>query len=362
MNKLAPNVHSIAIIHDATPAIEADTGPTEVAAISAVFDIAHSLSELFNNGGVPTECIALPPESTALLHTLATLSADVVVNFGESWRGVGRNEIGIAWILELIGIPYTGATARGLALCLEKPVTRAMLRAVGVPVARGAVMASAEQAIDFKAIGEHGPWIIKPSAQDASHGIDIASVVHDETALRARVAYLIDRGIGPALIEEYVDGRELNVSIMQWEGKPRVLPIGEIDYSRFPRGLPKILTYDGKWDEHCEEWKTSVPVPATNLSAALHEQLEKIALTTWHTMGLRDYGRIDFRVDARGPVVIDVNPNVDLTRGAGMHLAAERAGIPYEELIWRIVGAAAERANPEHRSSAHAVKENWRRP
>lgn len=334
---------SIAIVHDATDAASAETGAAEAAAVAAVLGVVDDIAAIAVGAGLRVDRVPLPPDSAGLFRAITDIRADLVVNLAECWRGIARYEIGIGWLLELAGKPYTGAPPRALALCLEKPLTRAVLAAAGVPVPRGGTIGRADATLPT-ALGEHGPWIVKPAAQDASHGIDLGSVVRDEPTLRARVAHLIERGIGPALVEEYIDGRELNVSIVELDGAPpRVLPIAEIDFRSFPHAS-KILTFAAKWDEASEEYQGSTSVEARDLAPDLRAQIEEVALAAWRALGLRDYGRVDLRVDARGPFVIDVNPNPDLSRGAGLCLAAERAGIGYGELVSGILRGAARRA------------------
>lgn len=341
-------IGSIAIVWDRTSTSDAqaaETGAAEAAAVASIGGVIDDVAAVAAKMGLRVDRVPLADDAPSLFASVASIDADVVFNLAESWAGRARHEAGVAWMLELAGRAYTGATPRALALCLEKPLARAMLAAAGVPVPRGIVIDRADGAIARAELGD-GPWIVKPSAQDASHGIDASSVVADERALRERVAVLIERGLGPALVERYVEGRELNVSIVELDGAPaRALPIAEIDFDAFPRGAPKILTFAAKWDEGSAEYRGSKSVLARDLGPALSAEIERVALAAWGALGLRDYGRVDLRVDAEGrPFVIDVNPNPDLSRGAGLCLAAERAGLSYEQLVEGIVRGAARRA------------------
>lgn len=339
-------VGSIAIVWDRTStadATSAETGAAEAAAVVSIGAVIDEIAGVASAMGLRVDRVALPDDPRSLFASMAAIDAELVVNLAESWAGRARNEAGIAWMLELAGRPFTGATPRALALCLEKPLTRALLGAAGVPVPRGFVMEHEGAPLEGELAGA---WIVKPAAQDASHGIDGSSVVTSEVALRARVAALIARGLGPALVERFVEGRELNVSIVELDGAPpRALPIAEIDFGAFPPGVPKILTFAAKWDEASEEYRGSTSRAASDLAPALRAEIERVALAAWGVLGLRDYGRVDLRVDPAGsPYVIDVNPNPDLSRGAGLCLAAERAGIAYEALIEGLLRGAARRA------------------
>jgi D-alanine-D-alanine ligase len=188
------------------------------------------------------------------------------------------------------------------------------------------------------------PWIVKPVREDASHGIAAASVVADRKAMQARVAYVLERYKQPALVEEYVDGREFNVSILGTGEGARALPLAEIDFSRLPPGAPRVLTYEGKWDEASPEYRGTMPKPVDEADPGLLEAVRRTALLAYRALGLRDYGRVDLRVDAkRGPLVIDVNPNPDVSPGAGLALAAARGGLSHARLVAEILEAAAAR-------------------
>ena len=133
-------------------------------------------------------------------------------------------------LLDWIGMPYTGSPPQALAHALDKPVARALLAAHGVPVAAGVVLARGDESL----AGLTPPWIVKPSREDASHGIHLESVVSDEAAARRLARALIARYRQPALVEEFAPGRELSVSLLGPAQEPTPLPIFEIDYSDFP--------------------------------------------------------------------------------------------------------------------------------
>jgi D-alanine-D-alanine ligase len=340
------DLRSVAIIWDQIATVQAsaaETGATEAAAVQSVEAVIGEVAAAARNIGARVEYVPLSYDPMEMLRRVSSLRADVVVNLAESWAGRVRYEPAIAWMLELLRVPYTGASPRALALCLEKPLTRAILASSAVPVPEGWVVASDDARFDPRAFDGDASWIVKPAAQDASHGIDAASVVGTEHTMRDRVGYLLRRGLGRVLIERYVDGREFNVSIIEMNGlAARVLPIAEIDFTEFPNGIPKILTFAAKWDEASDEYRGSKSVLACGLGEDLSREIERIALSAWHALELRDYARVDLRVDRQGrPFVIDVNPNPDLSRGAGLSLAAERAGISYEEMVLGILRNAA---------------------
>ncbi len=372
----APQFSSVAIVFDETALLDpggGDVGATERAAVEAVFGVVDAVARVAERAGARVTRVGLSADGPTFLRQVAALDADVVVNFAETWQGQASREAAVAWALEARGIPYTGAPPRALTLCLDKPTTRAVLASADVGVAYGVVLRTPDDAWPAQA-PTTGPFIVKPAAQDASHGIDADSVVADASGALRVAQRLFARGLGPALVERYIDGRELNVSIVQLDmGPPRVLPIAEIVYaaaveaptavpsarqpgaqpgaqagelaetppSTRPAGLPRILTFASKWDPQSPDYQASQSVEARNLSSTLRRDVECAALLAWQALGMRGYGRVDMRVDERDrPLVIDVNPNPDLSPDAGLALAAGRAGLSYDQLVCGLLSGA----------------------
>jgi len=279
----------------------------------------------------------------ATVAELAREEVDVVFQLVESLRGEARFEAAAAWILEWARIPYTGSGPVAITLALEKPVVHAVLAARGVSVPDGFVLETSLGTISMPLTGRR--FLVKPSREDASHGIDVASVVADEQALRSRAAHVIRSFRQPAWIEEFVEGREFNVAILGSGPDAAVLPLGEIDYSKLDSSHPRILTYAAKWDETSVEYHATPSIGARPMARELEAAIRDTALAAYATLGLTGYGRVDLRVDARGiPRVIDVNPNPDLSEDAGFSKAAARAGLDHATLVRRIVDDALRRA------------------
>ncbi|MDZ4772342.1 MAG: ATP-grasp domain-containing protein [Planctomycetota bacterium] len=319
----------------------------DAVAVTAVNDSSSAIREACRSlGWTPIDVVA----SRDLRATLANLTearADIVFQLAESIGGEARFEAAAAWLLEWADIPYTGSGPVAITLALEKPRTRAILSPVGVPTPIGFVARDADGAFSdiFHANRSVSAWIVKPSREDASHGIELASVVRSEKTLRERIDYVVRTYRQPALVEEFVDGREFNVSILAGpDGGQAMLPIAEIDYDSFPKGEPRLITFKAKWDPNSAEYTGSMPKPAVDLPGDLARILGERALAAWDAIGLEGYGRIDMRVHpTRGPLVLDVNPNPDLSPGAGLSTAATRAGLTHEQLIARIVRDALRR-------------------
>ncbi|HTY36994.1 MAG TPA: ATP-grasp domain-containing protein, partial [Bacteroidota bacterium] len=185
--------------------------------------------------------------------------------------------------------------------------------------------------------------IVKPSLEDASVGIDNGSIVDSFQALKKRVRFIFQNFDQPALVDEYIEGRELNVAIIG-NRRPIVLPISEIDFSGLPDNLPHIVTYAAKWMEGTDEYKGTVGVCPAQLPADIERQAKDVALQAYRVMGCRDYARVDMRLDKNNNLyVIEVNPNPDISDDAGFARSARAYGFSFDEIINKIVEYALER-------------------
>jgi len=200
---------------------------------------------------------------------------------------------------------------------------------------------------DVSRVALEFPLIVKPAREDASVGISLDSVVHDRAALERQVTYVLSRYRQPALVERYIDGREIYVSMLgRPEGPPEIFPFYEIDFSLMPADRPRIVSFEGKWVEGSDEFVGTKPVLCEGLSTELRARVTQMALRAFEAMEIRDYARLDIRLatggpDAGTPYVIDVNPNCDLSDEAGGYAKAARAaGLAYDEVIRRIVELA----------------------
>jgi D-alanine-D-alanine ligase len=205
-------------------------------------------------------------------------------------------EAAFAGALELCGTPYTGSPPRSLALCLEKPLARVLLAQAGVRVPRGVVLERGDEPLDELAF----PLIVKPLHEDGSLGIWKESVVYDDEALNRQIRYVVEWYRQPALIEEFIEGRELNVGLFETDGRVEVLPISEIDYSEFPEGIPKICGYEAKWEAESPEYQKSKPICPAQLEPVVQKRVEQIALKVFKLFGCQDYARVDMRLDPNG--------------------------------------------------------------
>jgi D-alanine-D-alanine ligase len=272
-----------------------------------------------------------------VLARVSSEQPDLVFNLCESMEGDARNEPTLAGLLDLYGIPYTGADLLGLASCLHKQRTKDILIARGIPTPPYRFIESA----DADLTGLDYPWFLKLAHEDASVGITEANRVATPEALRTRTREMIAEYKQPVLAERYIEGREINVTVIGNGADLRILPLHEIDFSAMPKDRPRIVSYAAKWDEEHVDYVGTKPVPLRDASRELVARVEGVARGAYAALGLRDYGRVDLRVDPQGtPWVIDVNPNCDISPDAGVARAATVAGLSYPQLIDLIAMAA----------------------
>ena len=292
--------------------------------------------------GHQAERLSVSGHSSAdLSRTLADLERkkpDLVFNLCESLGGDARNEAVLPALFELFHLPYTGSGPLGLGCALDKLRCKALLRAAGVPTPEAFVVDgdTPPKSIAF-------PLIVKLSREDASIGISSKSVVHDRRSLMSRVRALRAEYDQPIMAERYIEGRELYVTLVG-NRDPHTFPMHEIDFRDLPRAHPRIVTYEGKWVDGSKGWKGTTPVRAEGIDARTRQRCAEVAKAAFVALDLRDYARVDLRLEKDGtPYVIDVNPNCDLSNGAGVSRAASYGGVAYAELIERICLIATER-------------------
>jgi len=279
-----------------------------------------------------------------MLGAIEASKPELVVNLIEFFHNDPENEHHVPSIFELLNLPYTGNRPLSLSLCQKKPQAKALMAVAGIPTPRGVVIelgSTTKVPADMKF-----PMIVKPAYDDASGGIDSNSVVHDRAALEARIEKLHRENRMAALVEEYIDGREIHCAILG--DKP--LPLYEMQFKggvdERGKPLPHIITYRAKWDpysrdHHAVEGKC----PVEDLPPELVAQIEGVALAAYRALGCRDYARVDMRLDPKGDVyVLEVNPNPDLAESCAFAASARASGRTYAQMICEIIDVALERS------------------
>jgi len=259
---------------------------------------------------------------------------DVIFNLIEYFHDRPNLEGNIAGLFDLHGIPYTGAPPFALWLCQRKGLTKQLLLANGVPTPKFRIFR--RPAIPRR-LGLHYPVIVKPAREDASSGVHKDSVVYDAASLQERVEKTLAEFRQPAMVEEFIEGRELHVSILG-NDPPLVLPMVEFDFSELPADHPTIISFAAKWDPLDEAFHRVHSFCPARLTKRVQAAVEDTALRAYRLTGCRDYARLDIRLDAKNHVyVLEVNPNPDLTEGVSFMESAEKGGLGFSETLRRIV-------------------------
>ncbi len=274
------------------------------------------------------------------LIALARTDADLFFNLTESYAGDDTKDMNLAAYLDLLDKPYTGAGPHALYLAQDKALAKKIFAFHGI---RTPFFATS-----YKGKLDHShdiafPLIVKPTSEDGSIGIDTGSVVGSVKELMERIHYIHEEFDAPALIEEYIEGREIYAAVLGNES-PEVLPLIELDLSRLPEGTPKIAGKEVKWDKDTEHYRVTKSSPAEDLDEDTVKRLSDTALAVYQALKLRDYGRVDMRLTKDGEVyVIEANPNPWLSSSAELFMAAKKSGRTYTQLIGEIVDLARAR-------------------
>jgi D-alanine-D-alanine ligase len=296
----------------------------------------------------------LPVEADVrkLVGQLEKDQSDLIFNLCESFGGVSQHEQHVAALLEIMGRRFTGAASIGLALAQDKGLSKKIFQFHGLPYPKFSTMDAGQvewaDDLDF-------PLFVKPLNEDASIGIDSNAVVQNVKDLMERISYIHTELKGPALIEEYIEGREIYVGVLGNES-PEALPIIEWDFSKVPKGAPKIASSEAKWDED-SVYKDAPQVFPTDIPEPVVQRIQGTAISAFRALKLRDYGRVDMRLcrsqesskkrksefEGWEFYIIEANPNPYLDRKAELAMAARKHGLEYPELVERIMELAMTR-------------------
>lgn len=311
---------------------------TERLSEESIKEVAEEAYAALTALGYSVVILPLRESLLSFLRKLRELKVDVLINLCEGFLGRPQLESNIAAVFEAIGIPFTGNASRALGLCQDKFKSKAILNAFGLPTAKGRLVTSPDQTVEVPF-----PVIIKPNFEDASLGIYPDSVVFDQQTLMAKIQKVIDTYKQPALIEEFIEGREFNVAILEGE-KLEALPVSEIDFSSMPESSPHIISYEAKWFEDHELFQRTPPICPAPVDEPLRDKLHQNALAAFQAMGCRDYARVDFRMGKDGRIVIlEVNPNPDISLNAGYARALRATGMEYGDFWHQMIDNASKR-------------------
>ncbi|MFN2603185.1 MAG: ATP-grasp domain-containing protein [Gemmatimonadaceae bacterium] len=306
--------------------------------------VLDQLDNALRENGHETQRVVVDDAVEPLVTSLTRDRPELVFNIAESFAGKSALESNVAALLNLLKLRYTGSSPAGLIMAGDKTLTKKVLSFHGIltprfaTVFRGNVDWAGD--IDF-------PLILKPPQEDASLGITQKSIVNDVKELLETISSLQTEFQSPVLAEEFIDGREFYVGLLG-NSNVQALPIIELDFSKFPAGLPRIASWSAKWGEDGEgkgaEFAGTKSVFPTDVSEDLDARIKKVAIDAFQALRLRDYARVDLRVTSSEKIyVIEANPNCYLEAKSEFAVAAQKDGIEYPALINRIVELASAR-------------------
>jgi len=330
-----PRTHKILVlVHpDCVPpdTIEGLTD-AEMASFKTEFDVVATLK----NMGHHVRVLGVSHDLWTIRQAVEDFKPYVVFNLLEEFAGVGVFDTHVAAYLEALRVPYTGCNPRGLMIAHNKGLAKMVCRYHRIPVPAFHVFPIGQRKVAPPKRLRY-PMIVKSLTEEGSVGISQASLVTDEKQLAERVKF-IHRTVGTdAIVEHYVDGREIYVGVL---GNQRLqtMPIWEMDFTGLPDRAPRIATGKLKWDEQYQKKIKLDTGPAKHLPDALASKLPKLAKRAYRALQLSGYARMDFRLADDGKVyLLEANPNPQLMYGEDFAESAENGGIGYEQLLTRIV-------------------------
>lgn len=322
----------VAVLYN-LPGEQSDRSEKELIAEIEVLEEVKAVRESLEALGY--EAVPLRCSSEALR---AIRKCDAVFNLAEGFESNIKAEPYVAGALELLALPYTGSPPEALELCRNKYLAKLLLEGEGIPTPRFQLFRSSLEPFNLGF-----PVIVKPAYEDASIGITANSVARNENELRGMIRWVIETYRQPALVEEYIKGREINASVLGNGEHAEVLPLSEIVFN-LPEGMPRIMSFEAKWLESSCYYENTLPRCPTQVEPALEEEIERLALRACSALGVRDYARVDFRVRGEEVFVLEVNPNPCINpSSSGFVRSASVAGLDYSQVVKRIMDSALER-------------------
>lgn len=300
----------------------------------------HHVIGALRNLGYEVSVLGAVSDIGTIVTTLTKQKPDLVFNLTEAFEGDRRMDKNIAALLEMVGVPFTGSGAAGLMLCRDKRLCKELLSLHKIRVPRFFSLPQGRKVPIAKTV--QYPLVVKPALEDSSEGISNASLVNNSAELQERARFMHERWQQPAIAEEYIEGRELYVSIL---GNKRlnVLPPRECSFDSDGGAGPQLATYRVKWNEEYRK-KWNIRFGFAELDQTTLKNIGHVCKKVYRVLQLRDYGRIDLRLTHDNKVVIlEANPNPDLAFGEEVAEAADHSGLAYEELIDRILHLALRR-------------------
>lgn len=283
------------------------------------------------------------------LADLGLDSEQIYFNLAEGVGNEPKSDYVVARQLEEVGATFTGCSSHTLFFTNDKVAAKELFIAHSLPTPRFQVFEEGVHDFSLKF-----PLFVKPSREDSSLGITEDSIVTNLAALKERIAFLKSTYDDPVLVEEYVEGRELNVTIIGEGDNAKILPISEVMFGDYFKGKYNIVDFAAKWEEDTEAYKQSWGVAPAELDKNTQKLVELVAMTAYNLTDCRDYARVDLRLSPSGePYVLEVNANPGLAQDSGAVRSAKASGLEYNDFIASILEMAAKRY-AKNSSSSHS--------
>ncbi|MEO1235709.1 MAG: D-alanine--D-alanine ligase [Planctomycetota bacterium] len=307
---------------------------TEVAPFKTEFDVMATLRDL----GHTVWPIGIGADLGVVQKAVDALQPDLAFNLLEEFAGVGVFDAHVAAYLEAIRLPTTGCNPRGLMLAHNKAVAKMICRHHRIPVPAFHVFPLAKPTAKLRKPKRLAfPLIVKSLTEEGSLGIAQASVVHDEDKLFERVRFVHRQLRTDAIVERYIDGREVYVGVLGNE-RLQTFPLWELHFNNLREGAPKIATGKIKWDDDYQKKIGLTTAPAKDLPGNTAAELPKLAKRVYRALQLSGYARLDFRIAPDGQAfLLEANPNPQLMYGEDFAESAEHAGVDYPQLLQKIL-------------------------
>ncbi|MGD9390140.1 MAG: ATP-grasp domain-containing protein [Thioalkalispiraceae bacterium] len=297
------------------------------------FDVKSALQKL----GHDVKIVPIDDSIVPIRQTIEQWKPDIAFNMMESFADNGALDYYIVSYLDMLKVPYTGCNPRGLILSRDKALSKKLLSFHKVRVPKFRVFAWGRKINKHKAEKLTYPMIVKSLTEQGSIGIAQASYVTTADELIERVRQVHEMTGDDAIAEQYIDGRELYVTVLG-NHRLEVFPIRELVFDKAADQVQKIATYSVKWNEkYRERWGIDY-IFARNLPKGVEEQIKKLAKRVYRILDMSGYARLDLRLDKQGKVyILEANANAAIARDEDVAFAAEKAGYSYEQLIQRLL-------------------------
>ena len=295
------------------------------------FDVTSTLVDM----GHDLHVLGLKDDLGLIRQTVDQFKPHIAFNLMEAFHEVGAFDMNVVSYLELLRLSYTGCNPRGMVLSRDKALSKKLMAYHRIPVPEFAVF---RRGLAIKRPRRlKFPVIVKSLTQEASIGISQASVVEDDTKLRERVQFVHESVATDAIAERFIEGRELYVGVIGNE-RLQVFPVWEMEFSKMPEGVHRIATDRVKWSVKYQDKHGIKTSAAKKLPNGMAEAIQRLARRVYRTLEMSGYARMDLRMDEDGKAyVLEANANPQLAFGEDFAESAERAGIPYEDLLQRIL-------------------------